>query len=68
MSLSIFVSYGVADTSDNPALQCEELWSSDFNWIAGAPPSGMEEGMDVLAQVRHRMRPVDARVRLDRDR
>lgn len=56
-----------ADSSDNPALQCKELWSSQFNWIAGAPPSGIQEGMDVLAQVRHRMRPVHARVRLDGD-
>lgn len=46
--------------SDHPVLQCVELWSSEFNWIAGMPD--FSEGMNVLAQVRHRMAPVQATV------
>lgn len=51
--------------ADHPALQCEQLWSSDFNWIAGRPPPDLE---DALIQVRHRMSPVPGTVSLDGDR
>lgn len=59
-----------ADPSDHPALQCEQLWSGDFNWIAGHPPAEMDDGgtLDALVQVRHRMRPVTGRVRTDQNR
>lgn len=51
---------------DHPTLQCEELWSKDFNWIAGQPPAQLKDGgcLDALVQVRHRMQPVKGRVSL----
>lgn len=48
--------------ADHPALYCEQLWSSDFNWIAGRPPSDIAEP---LIQIRHRMEPVPGRVSVD---
>lgn len=48
--------------SDHPALYCERLWSSDFNWIAGRPPDDIGEA---LIQIRHRMEPVPGRVSIE---
>lgn len=57
----------IVPRADHPALQCVELWSDAFSWIAGHPPD-LEEGKELLAQVRHRMAPVRAIVRVDDDR
>lgn len=45
--------------ADHPALYCERLWSSDFNWIAGHPPKKID---NALIQIRHRMEPVPGQV------
>ncbi|EJT50951.1 tRNA (5-methylaminomethyl-2-thiouridylate)-methyltransferase [Trichosporon asahii var. asahii CBS 2479] len=48
--------------ADHPALYCEQLWSSDFNWIAGHPPEHID---NALIQIRHRMEPVPGRVSVE---
>jgi hypothetical protein len=57
----------VADSCrDHPLLQCTALEAREFSWIHPSPPDGVREpgGMRVDVQVRHRMKPVAARVSL----
>jgi tRNA U34 2-thiouridine synthase MnmA/TrmU len=56
----------IVPRADHPSLQCTQLWSDAFHWIAGHPPE--VEGKELFAQVRHRMAPVPAHVKLDGDR
>ncbi|BEI88872.1 uncharacterized protein CcaverHIS019_0202340 [Cutaneotrichosporon cavernicola] len=57
----------VVPRTDHPALLCSELWSDEFNWIAGEPPL-LEDGHELMAQVRHREAPFRAHMRVDGSR
>ncbi|BEJ11775.1 hypothetical protein CspHIS471_0202350 [Cutaneotrichosporon sp. HIS471] len=57
----------VVPRTDHPALLCDELWSDEFNWIAGEPPL-LEDGHELMAQVRHRESPFRAHMRVEGSR
>ncbi|KAF7336791.1 tRNA-specific 2-thiouridylase MnmA [Mycena venus] len=43
----------------DPSLFCNSVRVNDFSWIwPDAPPAGLHEGIQLSAQIRHRMRPV----------
>ncbi|WVQ86206.1 tRNA (5-methylaminomethyl-2-thiouridylate)-methyltransferase [Cryptococcus sp. DSM 104549] len=52
---------------DHPMLRCDSVSSEEFFWIHGVPQKVLDGNDDgpVQVQVRHRMEPVSARVRVD---
>lgn len=53
---------------DHALLQCTSISTYPFHWISGYPPEDLElqeGGMEVMVQIRHRMKPVPARISLN---
>lgn len=65
--LSCFVAWTLLISRDHPSLQCTRISTGSFHWISGSPPPDLDEGLELLVQVRHRMTPVPANVILGQD-
>ncbi len=62
-----FVSDKIDHNRDHPMLSCISLKTDRFDWIHSQPPPSAltETGMEVRIQVRHRMTPCDALLKVD---
>jgi tRNA-specific 2-thiouridylase len=60
MILSLSFRIITDSASDHPLLQCTSIQTDPFHWISGTPPNFNEQ--ELLIQVRHRMKPVPARI------